>query len=308
MITHTTPRVSVVIPTYGREQYLDETLGCVFAQTFQDFEVIVVNDGSPDRTADRLRPWVDNGKIRYIEQPNQGQAVARNTGIGLARGEFLALLDDDDLWPPDKLAWQVDLLAAQPAAVACYGYAKSFGTSESFRLPAAHGPEGLVSDEVLRGNFILSPGQVLVRTAAVRSLGGFDIAMRGSEDWDMWVRLGRTGPFIYREVCALYYRQHAVSTSQNPGKMFRAGLQVLHKHLGKLPLHPRWRLWFQTRGFIGRYTSTTALGQAYGLARQGQRWTSLKRLGAALRFHPLLLGTSRFWRVLRECASPQRPA
>src|SRR3954471_16219960 len=113
----TSPAVSVVIPTYKHAGYIEETLQSVFAQTFTDFEVIVVNDGSPDNTTAVLQPWVASGRIRYLEQPNAGQSAARNAGIRLARGEFVALLDDDDLWPADKLAIQVERLRTQPNAV-----------------------------------------------------------------------------------------------------------------------------------------------------------------------------------------------
>ena len=94
--------VSVIIPTYNHVDYVAETLETVFAQTFGDYEVIVVNDGSPDGTAEVLRPSREAGRIRYIEQANAGQAAARNRGLAEARGEFIAFLDDDDLWPPDK--------------------------------------------------------------------------------------------------------------------------------------------------------------------------------------------------------------
>src|SRR5271170_3450676 len=99
--------VSVVIPTYNHRDFVVEALESVFAQTFTDYEVIVVNDGSPDDTAAVLRPYIESGRIRYIEQENRGQAGARNRGLAEARGEFVAYLDDDDLWLRDKLAWQV---------------------------------------------------------------------------------------------------------------------------------------------------------------------------------------------------------
>lgn len=116
------PRVSVIIPTYRHAAYVGETIASVLAQTFRDFELIIVNDGSPDNTADVLRPLIrSNACIRYVEQSNGGQASARNHGLRLAQGEFLAYLDDDDLWPPDKLAWQVPLLECHPEAAFVYG-------------------------------------------------------------------------------------------------------------------------------------------------------------------------------------------
>jgi glycosyltransferase involved in cell wall biosynthesis len=292
------PVVSVVIPTYRRADCIEETLASVFAQTFQDFEVIVINDGSPDNTAAKLLPWVQSGRIRYYEQPNAGQSAARNRGIGIARGEFLALLDDDDLWPRENLEWQVARLRANPRAVLCYGYAETFGLGQNYRLPAGAGPQGNVGAEIVRGNPISSPGQVLVRTDAVRKLGAFDPAIRGAEDWDLWIRLGEVGEFIYEERCSLHYRQHPHSVSQNPRRMFRAGMQVLHKHAGLTPLSPRWRLWCATRVFVGRYSSIIALGQAGHAAVNRQRFRSLRLLAEAVRFYPLLLGTRRFWAAL----------
>src|SRR3990170_2838516 len=102
------PKVSVIIPTYNREKYIVETLQSVFAQTFTDYEVIVIDDGSTDNTADVLRPYLD--RIVYIRKPNGGQGSARNVGIKVAKGEYIAFLDSDDLWMPEKLELQVKYL------------------------------------------------------------------------------------------------------------------------------------------------------------------------------------------------------
>src|SRR5260370_24652309 len=104
--------VSVVIPAYRHRDFVLATLDSVFSQAFTDYEVIVINDGSSDDTTELLRPLAASGHIRYFEQANAGQATSRNRGIHAARGEFIALLDDDDLWPPDKLEWQVEALRA----------------------------------------------------------------------------------------------------------------------------------------------------------------------------------------------------
>ena len=115
------PHVSVVIPTYNHSQYILSTIDSVFAQNYKGYEVIVINDGSPDDTAQVLKPLVEQNRIQYIEQENRGQAAARNRGLEVARGEFVAFLDDDDLWPPDKLEWQVAYLASHAEAVAVGG-------------------------------------------------------------------------------------------------------------------------------------------------------------------------------------------
>ena len=98
------PRVSIVIPTYQHCDFILRTLSSVFEQSLGDYEIIVVNDGSKDDTATVLAPLVDAGRITYIEQENRGQSHARNVGLSRARGEYIAFLDDDDIWPPEKLA------------------------------------------------------------------------------------------------------------------------------------------------------------------------------------------------------------
>ena len=107
------PRVSVVIPTYNCEQFLDRTIDSALRQTYQDFEIIVVDDGSTDGTQSLVAGY---GKaVRYVYQPNQGASAARNTALSQASGEFIAYLDADDLWLPEKLARQVEFLDAHPA-------------------------------------------------------------------------------------------------------------------------------------------------------------------------------------------------
>ena len=129
------PCVSVIIPTYKHQDFVLATLDSVFAQTFTDYEVIVINDGSPDDTAEVLLPLAEAGRIRYIEQKNTGQSIARNRGIAEAQGEFIALLDDDDLWPPDKLEWQVEALRRQPDVALIAGPAASHGCLRSCQQP-----------------------------------------------------------------------------------------------------------------------------------------------------------------------------
>lgn len=100
------PRVSVIIPTYNRREYVQEAIDSALAQTFTDYEIIVIDDGSTDGTSEALQARYGN-RIHYEWQENQGESVARNRGIELARGEYIAFLDSDDLWHPEKLAKQI---------------------------------------------------------------------------------------------------------------------------------------------------------------------------------------------------------
>ncbi len=292
------PSVSVVIPAYGHAQYIEATLQSVFAQTFQDFEVIVINDGSPDNTAEVLRPWVTKGAILYFEQPNAGQSAARNEGVRRARGEFIAFLDDDDQWPADKLQWQVARMQEDPAAVAAYGYAHLSGNGEDFRLPTTAGPSGPVKSALLLGNFIVSPGQVLLRAADLRALGGLDARIRGADDWDLWLRLADRGAFIYEDRCALEYRYHASNASRDVRNMFSTQLVVMRKHLGPTPFNSQWRTWILCRRHLGQGGATSELNQAASARNDRQFRKVIRHLIGAVRYDPPLIGSPRLWRLL----------
>ncbi len=109
------PTISIIIPSYNRAHLIGETLASVAAQTFQDYEIIVVDDGSKDNTPEIMQQWCQrDSRIRYVQQPNGGVSAARNTGIRLAQGEFIAFLDSDDLWRPWKLELQINLLRSLP--------------------------------------------------------------------------------------------------------------------------------------------------------------------------------------------------
>lgn len=226
------PTISVIIPTYNHRDFVVETLESVFAQTFTDYEVIVVNDGSRDDTSVVLRPYIHSGKIRYFEQPNSGQGSARNRGLLEARGEFVAFLDDDDLWPTDKLSWQVDVGRRHPSAVMIYGFAEVFGGEFPVKIcPSFDAPTGDVFGRFLSHSWTCSPGQTLQRRDAVMELKGFDPTVSGADDWDLYLKLARLGPFHYEHRLALHYRVHAQNASGRVLSHYRNALKVRHRHM-----------------------------------------------------------------------------
>lgn len=229
------PKVSVIIPTYNHRDYVLATLESVFAQTFTDYEVIVVNDGSPDDTAEVLKPYVKSGRIRYIEQRNQGQAAARNRGLGEASGEFFALLDDDDVWPADKLDWQVSYLTERKSCSVVGGRMQYIDHSGAAGAPGKD-LEGCVHfRDLFLSNPFASPGQTLVRGTAIRSVGGFDESIRGADDLDLWMRLALVGGEIHAvSRLALWYRIHDANASKVAGVMLRNCAKVIKKHLPRL--------------------------------------------------------------------------
>jgi glycosyltransferase involved in cell wall biosynthesis len=289
----TPPAVSVIIPCYKHGDTVAAAVESALAQTFTDREIIAINDGSPDDTAAVLAPYGD--RIRYFEQPNTGQAGARNRGIELARGEFIALLDDDDTWPADKLAWQVEAMRSDPEIVLVYGEDQRVGADGSVLPPTPRRgykrPAGRVYDDFLEGCWIASPGQTLIRAAALQQVGGFDASIWGSDDWDLYLRLARVGTFHYENRFALHYRVHGGNASGDV-------LRHLAGHDAAARKHPTrgvraWRRWRNEAAFFGR----PLLRQSHEKRLAGDLRGSLKAQRAALRFNPGLV-------VRREWAVP----
>ncbi len=174
------PTVSVIIPTYKHRDYVLDSIASVRAQTFADWELIVVNDGSPDDTHEVLAPLVREGVIRYIEQKNQGQGAARNRGLAEAKGEFIAFLDDDDVWPADVLEWEVKLMRAHPEAGVVCGVHQQLGATEPTVGELDGRLEEINDEELFDGSPCMSPGQALIRASCLKEVGGFDTRLWGT--------------------------------------------------------------------------------------------------------------------------------
>jgi GT2 family glycosyltransferase len=228
------PLVSVVIPAYNAARYIGETLGSVLAQTFYAYEVIIVNDGSPD-TADlegALAPYRE--RIHYLKQENRGAAAARNTGLLAARGPYVAFLDADDSWMESYLAEQVAFIeSGERAFDLVYTDALLMGDSplagKTFmEIAPSDGSvtfEKLVTDEC---NVITSG--VLARRQALLDVGLFDEELRRAQDYDLWLRLAKAGARIgYQRKVLLRYRCHTDSLSGDAISQINRHLTVLNK-------------------------------------------------------------------------------
>ncbi len=233
------PKVSIIIPSYNTSHYIEETLESVFAQTYDDYEVIVINDGAPDTEAlERvLEPYRD--RIVYLKQENRGLSGARNTGIRAARGEYVALLDSDDAWEPHYLEVQLGILESDPTIDVLYPDALIFGDAlEAGRRSMELSPsEGEVTFESLVTQRCNVRVFVTARLETVVRAGLFDESLRSSEDFDLWVRIVKQGGRIayHRQVLARY-RRHAASLSADPIWMTDHILRVFDKAERTLPL------------------------------------------------------------------------
>jgi GT2 family glycosyltransferase len=225
------PVVSVVIPAYNVAEYIGQALDSVFAQTFASFEVIVVNDGSPDTPElERvLEPY--RNRVVYIRQENRGVSGARNTGMKVARGEFYAQLDPDDVWEPNYLAVQLEMLR-ETGADLVYPNAIFFGDGpEVGRLFMDLCPStGDVTAEKLMRFECTVMTSVTARREALLRAGMYDEAIKTAEDFDLWLRVALQGSrIVYHRQPLVRYRQRAESLSSDPRRMLRNALAVLEK-------------------------------------------------------------------------------
>jgi glycosyltransferase involved in cell wall biosynthesis len=233
------PSVSVVMPAYNVERYLAESIDSVLAQTFRDFELVIVDDGSTDGSyaiAERYRTKHPE-RIVLVSQENRGLAGARNTALRAASGRVFALLDSDDGWHPQFLESQMRLLDTHPDVAIVSGNALNRGGIEDGR-PAQPVPDprpapdlvSILADET--AVFIMS----LFRREVVDRIGGFDEDFRTNEDYDFWIRAGLAGFKFLRNPEPLgFYRRHANSLSASDVRMLTGILRVYHKALPHCP-------------------------------------------------------------------------
>ena len=212
-------KISVVIPAYNAAHFLPRCLSSVFAQTLQPSEVIVVDDGSTDDSAEIARKL----GARVVSRPNGGLSAARNTGVRSASNEWVALLDADDLWSPDKLRAQADLVQADTVLV--YTGIRIFG-DEGVRTirPGASPAE---ARKMLRYRNPITPSTVLAKREALARNGGFREDIRACEDWEMWVRLQRLGNFAAVTEPLTDYYVGPSTMSADPKRMLDAVEQIL---------------------------------------------------------------------------------
>lgn len=229
------PKVSVIIPAYNAMAYLPETLESVLNQTFRDFEVLIINDGSTDS----ITSWasgIEDSRVRLISQENTGLSGARNKGIAESRGEYVALIDSDDLWQSTKLERQVQYLDNHSDIGLVYTWTMlidSVGKSTGRVLGSELG--GNVLDDLLKRNIIDGVSSVVLRRQCFDKVGMFDITLPSMEDWDMWVRIAGFYEFALIPLPLTLYRQHQSNMSKNWKVMEKAFHQVITKSYDAAP-------------------------------------------------------------------------
>lgn len=235
------PQVSIVVPAYNVAPYLGETLDSVLAQTRSDYEIVLVNDGSTDDTAQVVESYRDrfNGKLVYVWQENRGLAAARNTAIRTARGHYIALLDGDDVWMPQYLETMLGLLEADPTLDLVFPNAIFWGSPQfdGKDFQSVFPPNPPITMEKLLGRTSSVFGLATMRRSLILEAGGYDESLRASEDFDLWLRLLQRGArFDYAEEPLVKYRFRSDSLSNTGITHYQNRMKVFEKVLAATDL------------------------------------------------------------------------
>jgi glycosyltransferase involved in cell wall biosynthesis len=299
--------VGIVIPSYNRAAYLPGCLECIFAQTYQDYEIIIVDDGSTDDTHAVLEPWIRAGKVRYIRQENAGPGTARNRGARETTASLIAFLDSDDLWPRDKLAWQVAYLNDHPEVdVVGGGFQWMDESGASTGQPVLRdGPTRF--EDVFAGPPFVSPGETLIRRSALEAAGWYDEAIETwpAEDFDLWMKLARNKPLISLPRVALHYRRHPANSSRSALRMYLPCRRVLKRHLPSVPPERRAAARAASIKWLYEYRGAAAIREWKALLLKGDLRDTPRYARALLWF---LGGALRDARLLKTILQEMAPA
>jgi len=234
------PAVSIIIPTYNQANFIDKAINSALKQTYQDFEIIVIDDGSTDDTEEIMKGFKDK-RVKYIKKykENRGISVARNTGIKMAKGKYIALLDSDDEWLPEKLDKQIQLLqnkSSEVGVVCSWSYnIDEKGNFISKRcLPKR---DGYIYEDLLSTDPISVP-TVLIRKECFNRVGLFDDLLNTQQDWDMWIRIAKYYRFALIKIPLVKYRIHPNQISNNPEAKVITAKRILVKYANELKKRP----------------------------------------------------------------------
>lgn len=223
------PKVSVIIPTYNNAGYISDAIDSVLTQTYDDYEIIVIDDGSTDDTKKVLEKY--NSKIRYFYQANKGISAARNRGMAEAKGEYIALLDSDDIWFPEKIAMQVETLERNKQ-IGLVGsllkvvdrYGNSLGTTKPKKSPGNSFENGLIDG-------CPAPSSFVIRRECFDVIGLFDEGLEMFEDLDLYLRISKKYMIRNIDIPLGCYRIHSSNTTKDDFEVYRNQVAFAKKWL-----------------------------------------------------------------------------
>jgi glycosyltransferase involved in cell wall biosynthesis len=269
----TQPVVSVILPAFGRLQYLRPTVASVYRQSFQDWELIVADDGSDAETRGYLRTLEADNRVRVLWLTHTGvPAVVRNAALREARGDYVAFLDSDDLWAADKLARQVAILRARPGCGWCYTAISHIDGSGQTLTEPLFGPwlpcDGAIFERLVTGPVVIRTPSVLAERELVARAGGFDETIRSGEDYDLWLRLALMSDVALLDQPLVQVRRHEENYSRDWEIAFRGRDHSLEKLQATVDLDRRALLRTErTRNALTLAAKHVSLGNVAGMLR-----------------------------------------
>jgi glycosyltransferase involved in cell wall biosynthesis len=300
------PRIAVIVPAYRVAPYLRDALDSLVAQDFENWEAVVIDDGSPDDAAAIVAPYLADPRITFLATENRGVSAARNTAIAHSRAPLIALLDGDDRLAPNYLSTMVAALDANPAAAFATCNARFFGSGARVGKTVAEGrnmaPIGTI-ETVLDRSFNVYCGTTFRRTGFER-VGGFDVEMRGSEDLDFWVRLLIDGGHaIYVDQVLGEYRVRPQSASVDRLLLLEGAHRVCTKARAALGNRPEAAL---AERLAAQLAAEIEFERGIWQVVNGEVRTGIRRLSASLpdRMSPIWRLALKVWAILPFLAPP----
>jgi glycosyltransferase involved in cell wall biosynthesis len=228
------PKVSIVIPTYNRADFLPKAIQSVLSQTYRDWEIIIVDDGSTDNTEEIVKGY-NESRIRYIaHKSNLGISAARNTAIKNSKGKYIALLDSDDEWFPEKISYQMNIFQKKDSecGVVCTS-GHMIEDDKKIRVKVIPANLDNFYEKFLFENIIWC-SSVLIKKECFEKLGLFDEHLKSCEDWEMWIRISKYYKFIFLKTPLIKYLIHPGQLSENLLKKINARKRILFKYQDEL--------------------------------------------------------------------------
>ena len=278
--------VDVIIPSFNAAKYLPAAIESVVSQTFDDWRILIVDDGSTDNTAEVVAPFLDRlgPKIRYIKQDNRGVSAARNTAFLASTSEFLALLDADDMWLPCRLSESLNVLAERPQAGLSYGLIRTIDPEGRLGSPwvgnLTHA-QGRIAPYIYTRTVELPSPTITLRKKCIDEVGVFDESLRVTEDRDLWLRIALRYEVAFVPNILALYRVSPSSLSTDPKRMLQAQLKFIRKHYGA--------------DGCGLFPRQAAMARSYkqhaeNLKMRGQASAALRSSLRAVTLYPLSIG------------------
>ncbi|MGD1703491.1 glycosyltransferase [Dapis sp. BLCC M229] len=227
--------ISVVIPVFNGQNTIKKTIESVLNQTWKDYELIIINDGSTDSTEEVISN-ISDPRIKVFNYPNAGPSASRNRGTTIASGKYISFIDADDLWTPDKLEKQLQKLEENPQAKLAYSWTNYIDESDNFLYPGGHiTANGNVYEKLLLNNFLENGSNPLIDRQALIEIGGFDESLFAAEDMDVWFKLAFKYEFVAVPSPQILYRLSTNSLSTNLARVEKQTLEVIDRSFSRAP-------------------------------------------------------------------------